>query len=426
MNNNYFLHAQINEPAQERKRIDCVRILAVTAGLLILVNLVRTVLILLEFFRYHPCITSEIQNHTNVTQLFGVNQNDALGNPPSYESVDIYRKLSLITFSVLSFLHVFEYLCLFLGIYAYCKHREFEWHWHLDILDILKDLLCPDLINTWSEFFVYLFRVVALLVVMVYLPIALTISFLGIYNDKKYLEKCNREENWWIGWVYGFLTACAHTSTFLTRCFMIWMCREVRSIFKKGSKTISEVAINPPRDPSAFRVASTIHKKLTDKYQEVAGNVSPVINIFSSWFFIVWIIYTIGTIDDLGTLIRAWTTTEIYTDTEYAYEAMYVAYDLLSYSIPFICGALFNSYHDEYYNTLIKRQPKGLNPATSAEDIDLHYHTTLLQIKKRQDCTFVPMIWIINIKLPPLESILYAIPVITPTISLIWGFTAKS
>jgi len=204
-----------------------------------------------------------------------------------------------------------------------------------------------------------------------------------------------------------------HIFTFLARAFMAWQCIRGFVVFWEATINIRNARINNTIGQDLFHKASEIHKELTVRYKEVADKIGPIIGIFTSWFFIVWILYTIGTITSVVYVLRAWFLTISLGETQLIYESLYIVYNLLSYGIPYILALELKGCHKKYYKELKDKQ------AAIAKDKDLYGYTTTMCITKIDDCDFIPSLFGITL---PLESIQFAIPVLLPIISLTWGF----
>jgi len=136
---------------------------------------------------------------------------------------------------------------------------------------------------------------------------------------------------------------------------MAWQCIRGFGVFWEATTNIKHVPINiTSQDP--FHKASEIQKELTVRYKGVADKVGPIFEIFTSWFFIMWILYTIGTITNVVYILRAWFLTISLGETQLVYEIFYIVYNLLSYGIPYILALELKGCHKKYYKELKDKQ----------------------------------------------------------------------
>ena len=136
--------------------------------------------------------------------------------------------------------------------------------------------------------------------------------------------------SWWLPLFRGLLTMVVHIFTFLARAFMAWQCIRGFGVFWEATTNTKHVPINiTSQDP--FHKASVIHKELTVRYKGVADKVGPIFEIFTSWFFTMWILYTIGTITNVVYVLRIWFLMISLSETQLGlYEIFYIVYNLLS------------------------------------------------------------------------------------------------
>jgi len=194
---------------------------------------------------------------------------------------------------------------------------------------------------------------------------------------------------------------------------MAWQCICVFSVFWKEIADINKIEPTVEEQYDPLAKANIIHRELTQRYTEVADKVGPVIDIFTSWFFIMWILYTIGTITNVVYVLRIWFLMIPHSGTQLFYEILYIGYNLLSYGIPYILALKLKGCHKKYYKGLKDRQ------VTIAKQEDLDGYTTTMRIMKRDDCNFIPSLFGITL---PLDSIQFAIPILLPIITLTFAF----
>ncbi len=167
-----------------------------------------------------------------------------------------------------------------------------------------------------------------------------------------------------------------------------------------------------------------VHMYIQGQYDSTANKVRPYISPFQSWFFFTWILYAVLTLYGITVILRdvivfsdKFKFSSAYSTIEDIFLCVDAAYKLLSFIIPYILAISINDWHSEAYNELKKKQ---LDPELYSVDPEKCARAAELTIAKKDECDFVPRVFTIEI---PIGSIQYFIPILFPTVSLIFGFT---
>ena len=361
-----------------------ISVLLFAIGVLISAVVVSRMAIEYLWFRHqYPNCTRTSWLHLLPFDQINLTENSQYGPNP-------YGEYSVAVSMFLQFLHIPEFVALLWGYWGYKKEEK-----------VCCQCCCMCSCrheNKWS----WCSSIFSVLILFLYFAVGF---FVGLFQLS--LAYCQTDApSSWLPQLRGTLSLLVHIVTFSARSFMAWQCICVFSVFWKEITNIKGI------DPSV-EVANTIHKKLTEEYKEVADKVGPIIGIFTSWFFIMWILYTIGTITNVVYVLRVWFLTISLSETQLIYESLYIVYNLLSYGIPYILALELKGCHKKYYKELKDKQ------AAFSKDKDLYGYTTTMRIMKRDDCNFIPSLFGITL---PLESIQFAIPILLPIITLTFAF----
>lgn len=330
-----------------------------------------------------------------------------------------YGEYSVAVSVILQLLHIPEFLVLLRGCY---KHRRKL------IPKVGQCCTCNkcSLKCCCSIISLVLCSIIPLVLLFLFLYIFVGIA-VGIFQLA--LAYCKTDANLkWPPIIRGILSVGAHMFTFLTRVLMTWLCIRVFCAYWKEKTNLQNDKIidSEPNVTDPFRKASMIHQKLTEHYTNVADDVQPIIEIFASWFFIMWILYTIGTITNVVYVLRIWFLKISLSETQLIYELLYIGYNLLSYIIPYILALELKRCHTKYYKqlkdkqvTIVREEKRKLDTNPSLREGDqLYGYAITMHIMKRDDCDFAPSFFGVTL---PLESIQFAIPILLPIISFTWG-----
>jgi hypothetical protein len=114
---------------------------------------------------------------------------------------------------------------------------------------------------------------------------------------------------------------------------------------------------DPPGDTDD---AKEQFKALIDDYNNTGQSVVVLHAIFQQWFVMQWLIYFIKIIEDASVAVHTLVTKQNRDEESEKHELLFIlthlVFDLILFLVPYICGSLFNQYHDTFRRRLQKKQ----------------------------------------------------------------------
>ena len=158
-------------------------------------------------------------------------------------------------------------------------------------------------------------------------------------------------------------------------------------------------------------------KSLGKNYKEVGKTASALNVVFQGWFIIQWIILFIA-VTGKGTLLIKALIEEEYTNEKerLIYIAVHVAFDILSFLVPYSFGLVINWQHGAYYEELKERQEEILS-VKEEESVKMMMYTDL--IPKNPNFDFLPSLCGFSI---PLDSAGYILTIVLALLAFISTF----
>ena len=127
---------------------------------------------------------------------------------------------------------------------------------------------------------------------------------------------------------------------------------------------------------------------LRNDYDCKGRKIIPIVSVFKQWFVLQWFSYFTASTADLLYLLGPILSNGTISDKVSATWYLSFVYHVLSFAIPYFCGALINKYHSDYY--------KKLQGAVE----NLGSLSAFAHVNKKPDYDFVPGIPILGLEIP--------------------------
>ena len=252
---------------------------------------------------------------------------------------------------------------------------------------------------SWRAPFMIGLLVILYGIALITAPILLSASFKDFvlwFDDDLSKEKITARIYGGFAWVQHFNNGALRVVMIVVACAVVvqWSSSHEEKI--KGSADIKSLGAN---------------------YKKVGKTTSALNVIFQGWFIMQWIILFIA-VTGKGTLLLKALIKEEYTNEKdrFIYIAVHVAFDILSFLVPYSLGLVINWQHGAYYEEIKERQEEILSEKED-ESVKMMMYTDL--IPKNPNFDFLPSLCGFSI---PLDSAGYILTIVLALLAFISTF----